>query len=32
MGVGGGGDFDAKFIEADTDGDIALVALAAKKK
>jgi len=28
---GGGGDFDVKFLEADTDGDIALIALVARK-
>jgi hypothetical protein len=27
----GGGDFDTKFLEADTEGDIALIALAARK-
>ena len=28
---GGGGDFDAKFLEADTNNDITLIVLAAKK-
>jgi len=28
--VGGGGDFDAKFLAADTENDIALIALAAR--
>ena len=28
---GGGGDFDSKFLDADTGGDIALIALVAKK-
>jgi hypothetical protein len=28
---GGGGDFDVKLLEADTDNDIALIALTAKK-
>jgi len=28
---GGGGDFDAKFLESDTDNDIALIAMAARK-
>ncbi|MCL1951294.1 MAG: methyltransferase domain-containing protein [Oscillospiraceae bacterium] len=28
---GGGGDFDAKFLAADTDGDLAFVAMAARK-
>ena len=29
---GGGGDFDAKFLEADTEGDIALIAMTARKQ
>ena len=29
--AGGGGDFDVKFLEADTDNDIALIVLVAKK-
>jgi cyclopropane fatty-acyl-phospholipid synthase-like methyltransferase len=29
--AGGGGDFDAKLLEADTDNDLALIALVAKK-
>jgi hypothetical protein len=29
---GGGADFDVKFLEADTAGDSALIALAARKK
>jgi len=29
---GGGADFDVKMLEADTDDDIALIALAARKK
>ena len=30
--AGGGGDFDARFLEADTNDDIALIVLAARKK
>ena len=29
---GGGGDFDAKFLEADKNNDLAMIALAARKK
>ena len=29
---GGGGDFDARFLEADTGNDIALIAMTAIKK
>ena len=30
--VGGGSDFDAKFLEADTDNDVTLIAMTATKK